>query len=242
MGRRSVQKSKRLSKREVRELIEAGAIARRDLADALAQRYSTGHVDAPGVYELSGDRFLYVFDESDPGLGGKGNVWPRERFLRFVAWTRMVRLDAAEGRQGSVSNWHFYSRLKHDLSNHVPVLVQALSDALAIPRTSLDGSYASLDLVTRAIDNVEAEVTRSTLYDGLVAAVGEVLRARVGGTWAVASPPGSESYPYIRAKDRRILMPINVVYEQLGHYDGMDLRKAATNEVRQSAQRGWSDP
>lgn len=242
MGQRSVQNAKRLSKRAVRELIDAGAIARADLADALARRFSTGYVETPGVYELSDDRILYVFDANDPGLGGKGDIWPRERFLRFVEWTRMVNRDAALGRQSSVSNWSFYSRVKHDLPNHIPELVRALSDALALPPAALDGSYVSLDLVTRAVDAIETEVARSTLYDGLVAYVGEVLRARVGGTWAVRAQPNSDSYPYIRAKDRRILMPINVVYEQLGIFDGIDLRKAATHEVRQSAQRGWFDP
>jgi len=240
MTKRLVLNANRLSKREVRALIDEGAVFRSDLSEAMAD--PTARVSGPSVYELSAERFLFVFDPGNTGLGGKGDIWPRETFLKLVEWTQMVNRDAIEGRQGSVANWFFYSRVREELPRRIDSLIGVLATALEVPATSLDRSYASLDLVSQALGRMEAETARRTVYDGLVAYVGEVLVARVRGSWVVASRAEPQPYPYIRAKDKRILMPINVVYEQLGIFTGADLRKATANEVRQSTRRGWYDP
>ena len=96
---------------------------------------------------------------------------------------------------------------------------------------------------------------RVTLYDNLVAYVGEVLRGRVGGEWRVEvnekvrmkegwtpesleAPQTFERYtlPIIVSEANVRLSPANVVWAQLGGLDPVDLRTEATQEVRRAGQ------
>jgi hypothetical protein len=67
MARKRTLNDRRLTKRRVQELISSGARPRPDLSVALEPTSLQ-----PRVYELEGDRYLLVFGEQVPGLGGKG--------------------------------------------------------------------------------------------------------------------------------------------------------------------------
>jgi hypothetical protein len=84
---------RRLTRRQVQELIASGATPRPDLAAAFEQTFSTGHKDQPLVYELDGERYLFVFDPKEPGLGGKGDIYAADSFQRLVRWTAKVSED-----------------------------------------------------------------------------------------------------------------------------------------------------
>jgi hypothetical protein len=224
---------RRLTKQQVQELVSSGARPRPDLSAALEQRFVTGHNERPGVYELEGDRYLYVFDEQQSGLGGKGDIYAADLFLRFVRWTGRVREDSAQGRGSSVSHWAYYSRLKQELMSNVDLLIEQLRFRMSRSRDDLDLSYKSLDIVSQFVEGIGVERAQKDLYDHLVAYVGEVLRLRIDGRWEVDrkhDPP----YPYLVGPRHGVTMPINVVWKELSGLDVVNLRSAAANEVRRT--------
>jgi len=89
MAQKRSLNERRLTKRQVQELISSGARPRPDLSAVLASTLLQ-----PLVYELAGDRYLLVFGEQDPGLGGKGDIYAADDFHRFVRWTAKVDEDA----------------------------------------------------------------------------------------------------------------------------------------------------
>jgi hypothetical protein len=236
MAAKKTLNQKRLTKKQVAELIASGATFRGDLADRLAETYASGHRTQPAVYELSGDRFLYVFDPKEPSLGGKGDLYPGDYFRRFVRWVEKVRDDARHGRQSSVAHWDFYSRHKTRLVAAVDALLAQLASDLGLDPSALDRSYPSLDAVSRAVEGLGVERAQETLYDALVAYAGEVLRQRSGGEWRIDALDRCP-YPYVRSPARGVLMPINVVWSELSGLEPVDLREAVANEIRRATAK-----
>lgn len=226
MAQKRALNQRRLTKRQVQELISSGARPRPDLSAALA---STGLW--PLVYELAGDRYLLVFGEQVPGLGGKGNIWAGDDFRRFVRWTAKVDEDAQHGRQGSIGHWAYYSVLKHRLTANIDTLVVQLRSTMSRTADDLDFSYPSLDIVSAYVQGIGVERAQQEIYDHLVAYVGEVLRLRIQGRWEV-NDRDWQPYPYLVGAMHDATMPINVVWEQLSGLAPVNLRTAAANEVR----------
>jgi hypothetical protein len=75
-GRRTLNE-RRLTRRQIEELVASGATLRQDMTAALQDS-----LPQSSVYELPGDRFLLVFGEL--GLGGKGDVYAADVFHRFL--------------------------------------------------------------------------------------------------------------------------------------------------------------
>src|SRR5215471_15584693 len=115
---------RRLTKRQVRELIASGAPHRPDLTAALESTSLQ-----PRFYELSGDRYLLVFGEVS-GLGGKGDIYAADDFHRFVRRTAKVDEDAKHGRQSSVGHWAYYSVHRERLIANIDTLVAELRSTL----------------------------------------------------------------------------------------------------------------
>jgi hypothetical protein len=217
---------RRLTKRQVQELISSGAQPRPDLAAALA---STSLQQL--VYELAGDRYLVVFGEQVPGLGGKGDIYTADDLRRFVGWTAKVDEDAKHGRRSSVGHWAYYSALKDRLIANIDTLVAQLRSTMSRTADELDFSYRSLDVVSAYVEAIGVERAQREIYDHLVAYVGEVLRLRIQGRWEVNNGDW-QPYPYLVGAMHDATMPINVVWEQLSGLARVDLRAAAANEVR----------
>ncbi|MCU0570373.1 MAG: hypothetical protein MUF49_27850 [Oculatellaceae cyanobacterium Prado106] len=109
---------------------------------------------------------------------------------------------------------------------------------MEIPENQLDYSYKSLDLVSEKAEAYGLDQVQAELYDSLVTYVGEVIRRRVKGQWVIRQDyPESLAYPTIQVK-QRVLMPINVVWNELAGLEMMNLRKEAANEVRRFSVRG----
>jgi hypothetical protein len=225
MARRRTLNERRLTRRQVQELIASDAQLRPDLTAALDSAVLQSR-----VYELPGDRFLLVFGGVS-GLAGKGDIYAGDDFRRFARWTAKVDEDARHGRQSSVSHWAFYSELKDRLISNIEVLVAQLRSTMSRTPDDLDLSYRSLDLVSEYVEGIGIERAQQELYDQLVAYVGEVLRSRIHGRWEL-STDHREPYPYLVGAMYDPVMPINVVWGELSGYAPVNLRAAAANEVR----------
>jgi hypothetical protein len=185
------------------------------------------------VYELAGERYLLVFGEQVPGLGGKGDIYAADDFHRFVRWTAKVDEDAKHGRQSSVGHWAYYSSVKHRLNANIDTLVAQLRSTMSLTADGLDFSYQSLDVVSAYVEGIGVERAQQEIYDHLVAYVGEVLRLRIQGRWEVNSVD-RQPYPYLVGAMHDPTMPINVVWQELSGLAPVNLRAAAANEVRRT--------
>src|SRR6185437_12250376 len=168
MARKKTLNARRLTKREVQALITSGVRPRPDLSAALEERFANGYRLRPLVFELEGDRYLYVFDEHQSGLGGKGDIYPADYFHRLVRRTAKVREDSAHWRGNSVSHWAYHSQFKHELLSHLDMLVEQLRSTMARSRNELDLSYKSLDIVSKFVEGIGIERAQKELYDHLV--------------------------------------------------------------------------
>lgn len=240
MAPRRTLNPRRLTKKQVKEIVTGGATMRTDLMKSFEETYASGIVNRPLVYELEGDRFLFVFDENGVSFPGKGDIYPGDFFRRFARWTERVR-DTALGSMSSVSHWLRYSRWKDQLPTAVDRLVGEFKQVIDQGGEALDFSYASLDRASRHVETIGTEAASENLYDHLVVYVGEVIRRRTKGVWRVLDIDSSSgAYPYIAAPGHDVIMPINVVWDQLGSFEPVDLRKAVANEVRRARARGES--
>ncbi len=226
MAQKRTLNERRLTKRQVQELISSGARPRPDLSSAL----ESTRLQAL-VYELAGDRYLLVFGAQVPGLEGKGDIYAADDFHRFVRWTAKVDEDAKHGRQSSVGHWAYYSALKHRLIANIDTLVAQLRSTMSRTADGLDFSYQSLDVVSAYVEGIGVERAQQEIYDHLVAYVGEVLRLRIQGRWEV-NDRDRQPHPYLVGAMHDPTMPINVVWGQLSSLAAVDLRTAAANEVR----------
>src|SRR5258707_1217769 len=152
MAHKRTLNERRLTKRQVQELISSGARPRPDLSAAFEPTLLQSL-----VYELEGDRYLLVFGEQVSGLAGKGDIYSADDFRRFARWTAKVDEDARHGRQSSVQHWAYYSRLKHQLISNIDTLVAQLRSTVSRRAEDLDLSYKSLDVVSDYMEGVGVE-------------------------------------------------------------------------------------
>jgi hypothetical protein len=231
MGKKKSLNAKRLTQKQVQELIASEGTLHEEFTNFFEETYSTGYKNQPQVYELSGDRFLFVFDPKGVVSAGKGNIYPKEYFLRKIRWTQRVRDDYANHRGNSVSHWLFYSKSQAQIVNKIDGSIDELIKGLDISGDRLDYSYESLDLISNQAESYGMEKVQAEFYDNLVAYVGEVIRHRVTGNWAVREDYPGCAYPIISARGK-VLMPINVVWRELDGLEPMNLRKETANEIR----------
>jgi hypothetical protein len=223
MGRKPRLNKRRLTVAAVKELIATGAVRRDDqpLTDMLPTQ----------SYDLPGDRVLVVFVGDH--FNGKGDIYPKDVYLRQLAWGRRVERDRQRGILSSGDRWAHYTRFKHDFIQHAPELLARLPEVLGLDADAMDLSYASLDLISPVIERWGVDDASERAHDELVAYIGEVLRLRLGGHWATASE-SQGGYPYVALPRGVRAMPINVVQELMGP-GRPDARAATTSESRRVA-------
>lgn len=237
MGHKKCLNERRLTRKQVSALVAEGAMVRRDLMECFRKVYHSGKINQPLVYELDGDRFLFVFDDNDLSIPGKGDIYPGDYFRRYARWSQRSRDDQLR-HVSSVDHWFHFSSLKATLSSSIPRLTDELARTANLPRDALDLTYASLDPLSRQVELLGADAATQTIYDHLVAYVGEVIRLRTKGTWSADASDPSTPYPYVSANLHAPIMPINVVWAQLDDLDPVDLRRAAADEVRSARAKG----
>ncbi|MEH2347008.1 MAG: hypothetical protein V7K55_03230 [Nostoc sp.] len=223
---------KRLTKKQVQDLIESEGKLHEEFTKIFEETYSTEYQDRPLVYELPKDRFLFVFDPKGYSIPGKGDIYAKEYFLKLIQSVERTREDIANNRANSVSHWEYYSKHKIELVKKIEELINELAKQLHITRQQLDLSYISLNFVSQKAEAYGIDRIKTYFYDNLVAYVGEVMRHKKNGQWTINSYSEGEKYPYISAGINGVLMPINVVWQELSGLKSMDLRKETANEVR----------
>lgn len=229
---------KRLSRKQVQELIADGAVLHETYTACFAETYPNGYQNQPLVYQLEDDRFLYVFDPTDASLGGKGDLYDRAYLLRWLDWLQRVRKELQQIPGSSVEHWYFYSRYKNDLMLYQEALMIELAEWLSLPIAQLNYSYASLDRLSAQAEASGVEAVQQEFYDHLVVYVGEVLRRRlqekgIAAEWTIDRPTPEIAYPAIRANGGTP-MPVKVVWNELMQMglEPMNLRKETANEMR----------
>ncbi len=225
--------SKRLTRRQVQELIALEGKLHQEFTNILEETYMTGYKNQPQVYELSDDRFLFVFDPKEVSIGGKGDIYTRADFSLSIRRRQKVREDHANGRIHTTDHWIYYSKYKEQLVNKIDELVDELGNCLDVSRELLDFSYKSLDILSIKSEDYGLEKVQAELYDNLVAYVGEVIRRRLKGHWIVRESYQGHQYPLIDIKDG--VSPILVVWQCLNEIEQINLRKACTREIRRAS-------
>jgi hypothetical protein len=235
MGQRNCLNEKRLTKKQVQELVKREGRLHLDYTAFFQEEHSSTR---DLVYELPDDRFLYVFDPDGVYIPGKGDIYPTAYLLKWMQQVQRARVDAANNRGSSVDHWRFYSHHPHDFILQVTPLVDHLAEALHLDKQVFDGSYVSLDALSRACQALELDRVYHTLYDNLVAYVGAVLCQRVQGYWEVNTTHAGGDYPFVSVGLRSVqYMPINVVWTALLGMAPIDFRQEAAKEVRLQATR-----
>jgi len=236
MGQRRTLNQRRLTKKEVQDIIRTEGRLHEEYTKFFEERYVTGYIKQDKIYELPGDRFLYVFDET--GIRGKGDIYSKDYFLKWKRKRERIREDCKNNRGSTVSHWLYYSKYKDEILSHQEELLTELSDRLKIDQKKLDKSYKSLDLVSSACAELDFDFIFKNLYDNLVIYVGEVIRQRVNGTWAINKTHAGGEYPYISIGLAQVqYMPINATWSSLEGLDPIDFRKQAADEVRLNASK-----
>lgn len=237
MGSKKTLNEKRLTKKQVQEIIRTEGRLHEEYTKFFEESYPN-FVKRDKVYELAGDRFLYVFDENGLMIPGKGDIYPKDYFLRWVKRIQRIREDSQAGRFSSVDHWRYYSKYKADIINHVDSLVNELTDRLKIERNKLDKSYESLDLVSEECEKYGLENIFENLYDNVVIYVGEVIKDRVNGHWAINETHSGGDYPFISIDLKSVqYMPINAAWSAMDGLAPVDFRKEVANELRQTSLR-----
>lgn len=228
---------KRLTKKQVSEIIKNEGKLHEEYTKVFEKQNASGYIKQDKIYELSAGQYLYMFDDKGGIAAGKGDIYPEEYIVKLVKWTQRVRDDYANNRGNSVSHWRFYSKYKDVFTDNVQKLVIELAERLEVDIKKLDCSYESLDFISNWCRQYEVEQLFEEAYDNFVAYVGEVIKKRVNGFWAVNhSAFAHDIYPFISINSKRIqYMPINVVWRALDEIEDFDLRKEAANEVRRNA-------
>jgi hypothetical protein len=236
MGTRKASNTKRLTKKQVQELIASEGELHQEFTAFFERTYNSGDKDQPQIYELSGDRFLFVHDPRGNILPGKGDIYPREHFIRLIHSTQQTRDDYARNIRSSVSHWLYYSKSKNCFIDMISELSANLASGLSISSNQLDFSYKSLDAVSSGADDYGIDRIKTELYDNLVAYVGEVMRLRVKGRWEIRKDSPKYEYPIICARGG-VLMPINVVWTELNSFESINLRQETANEIRRFSMK-----
>jgi hypothetical protein len=231
MAKRKTLNERRLTRKQVAQLLEAGAVPRPDL-DAAFLEADVG-LRPVRLYELPDNRVLRVFHQEQSGLGGKGDIYTLDYCHRFIQWAHRVNANARAGRNNSVSHWYHFSKVRTALPDHVERLLAELGHAVFGTSSTLDMSYAGLAAASAYVESIGFDKAQREVYDHLVAYVGEVIRVRTRGEWRIDRRQG-EPYPYIAAPKHAQIMPINVVWSELDGLHPADLRTEAANEVRRA--------
>ena len=228
----------RLTKKQVQEIIKSEGRLHEEYTDFFTESYDNGYIKRDLVYELPNNRFLYVFDPNGVSIPGKGDIFSKELFIKRIERSKRIKEDIKHQRSSSVSHWRYYSKNKNNLITLTESLIDELAQNLNIDRNKLDKSYQSLDLVSHQCQAQSLEYLFTNLYDNLVAYIGEVIRERIKGEWAINKTHAGGEYPFISLGLKNVQhMPINAAWTAMTGIDPIDFRKETTSEVRNNASK-----
>jgi len=231
---------KPLSRKDTIKLAQSEGILNERYSDILTEKYDGKIITLRQAYTLPGERVLYIRDV-DGKYDGKGDIFTKEYFEKFVNHLERMQQDIENGRNSNIAHWHFYSSNKSNLIEKIPSLLTELYDRLECDGKMLDLTTASLDDLSEKINKFERQVVLTTLYDNLVAYIGEVIKknSKNASIWILDK---NFEYPSISTSYKGISFnPINVVWEELTSMDDANFRKAYGKELRQVGNRLGSE-
>lgn len=221
-----------LSRKETIKLAQSEGILNERYSNILTEKYDGKIVTLRHAYSLPEDKVLYIRDV-DGKYDGKGDIFTKEYFEKFVGHIERMREDVENGRDSNIAHWYFYSSNKSNLIEKIPRLIIELAGSLNCEAKVLNLTTASLDELSGRIGNFERQVVLRTLYDNLVAYLGEVIKknSKHAVNWAIDQ---YFDFPVISTTNKNISFnPINIVWEELTSMRDADFRKAYGKEIRQ---------
>lgn len=238
MGQKRTINKKRLTKKEVKDIVSSHATLDIEFTNFFEQTLANGEVQKDLVYRLPENQVLYVFADNDISLPGRGDIYPLDYFLKWIKQIKRTNKNYEMNRGNSVDHWRYYSKNGARFINNIDKLLDELSAKLQISKARLNASYESLDLISEKINSLDLDFIFENLYDNLVVYVGEVIKQRVHGHWEINTTHYGGDYPFISIDLKNVqYMPINAVWSSLNEIEPNNLRKEAANEVRLQASR-----
>jgi hypothetical protein len=211
---------KRLSKSEVKYLVENNAVIDECYTKSFLELYPSGLEVKNLIYKLPDNNFLFVFGPNSPITPNKGDIYSEEHLIRWIRNKRRMDNDSKLRITSSVSKWRYYSKLSNQLIESVDQLIIGLSQKLSIDIRKLDKSYQSLSLVDTELNKLNLDYIFENLYDELVAYIGEIIIKRVNGVWDINQNFAGGNYPFVTiGLERFQYMPLNVVFCSLNELD-----------------------
>lgn len=222
---------KPLSKKDTIKLAEEQGTFHAEYSSILTETDNNKVITRRHVYELPDNRFLYIRDV-DGKYDGKGDIFPKEHFEKFVSKMKRMDDDVKHGRTSNISHWYFYSKEKENLIDRISILITELQSVLDVDIRELDFSTKSLDILSQKVKHLDINNVFTTLYDHLVAYIGEVIRSNQKQNTEWQLEPHF-NFPVIATIIKGVSYnPINIVWGELAISDDPDFRKAYGKEIR----------
>ena len=223
---------KPISRKETQTLAIKDGVFHQEYSDILTEKHDGKIITLRHVYSLPENRILYIRDV-DGKYDGKGNIYQKVEFEKFVKHIERMKEDVQNGRNSNISHWNFYSANKSKIAEKIPELLKDLSSILKTDTKTLNLTTNSLDALSSKIRDIDRKVVLTTLYDNLVAYIGEVIIKNSNNAIGWGKDQNFD-FPIIKTVYKNVSFnPINVIWEELIKMNDADFRKAYGKEVRQ---------
>ena len=222
---------KPLSKRDTLILAKEKGIFHALYSEQLTEKAEGKIITLSHVYELQDGNYLYIRNVND-SYGGKGDIFPKVYFEKFVQRMKRFEEDSMNGRTSNIGHWMFYSKNKSELIQLIPKLIRDLAEFFSVDESEMNFSTKSLDTLSKLVKEVNVEKVFENIYDNLIAYLGETFRnnLKMESNWMLEPHFG---FPVISSNEENIFYsPIGVVWEELVISDEFDLRKGYGKESR----------
>lgn len=229
MAKRITINEKRLTKQQVQELLNSGAVYDKQVSSAINKDMGYKAFD---IYKLIDGNYLYVWKDINPG---KGDIWPKEHVEKEVEKLKRERNRPFRKGMSNVDHWYYFSKAKENFPNQISALINSLFERLGLSAKDIDYSYDSLDVLSEKLNVAGEEVVENELYDGIVAYLGEILVRKIDGKWNFEvnknfplpiRPMIVTSHPWIWYD------PITPIFLALRGVEGFMLRHNLVDEIR----------
>lgn len=223
---------KKLSKNEVKTLIESGIKFEKEYSENFIETFPNGKIEKNLLYRLPDENILFVYAYNGFFTPGKGEIFTEEFIKKWIK--ELKRLDNNKFHS-SVEQWRFYSKYQNGIVNNIDKLILELADNLNISKKLLNKSYKSISIIENELKNFDLDYIFEMFYDNLIVYVGEVIKERVNGKWELNRFFAGDNYPFISIDLKNIqYMPLNVVYSALNELDHTNLKSETANEIRRN--------
>lgn len=226
MGRRLTLNERRLTTKEVKQLLAEGAVLNSNVTNHYREQSLSFD-----VYDLPDGNYLFLWKEI--GLKGKGDIWPKEYVNKEVE--KIIKEKSRPHLKGlsNVEHWYYFSATKETFPENILKLVDDLFIKVNLPTSAQDFSYDSLDIISKKLNELGEDFVETNLYDNIVAYLGEILIRKINGKWGFYTPNDLRINPKIITSHKWVSCdPIAPIWYDLLDVTGFNLRKNLVSEIR----------